>query len=87
MEFGFDNDYTEFRFREGGARMEKKLVPLTVCLKECGTETAEALAGKLKVSTKTIRNYIKEWNDWLWGADPFQTRLRLLPGHRGPGGI
>lgn len=47
--------------------MEKKLVPLTVCLKECGTETAEALAGKLKVSTKTIRNYIKEWNDWFDG--------------------
>ena len=67
VEFGFDNDYTEFRFREGGARMEKKLVPLTVCLKECGTETAEALAGKLKVSTKTIRNYIKEWNDWFDG--------------------
>ncbi|MCD7908663.1 MAG: PRD domain-containing protein [Clostridium sp.] len=47
--------------------MDKKLVPLTNYLKEYGVQTAEALAGRFEVSTKTIRNYIKEWNDYFDG--------------------
>ncbi len=42
--------------------MDKRLIALTVYLKENGTQTAEALAAELKVSTKTIRNFIGEWN-------------------------
>ena len=42
--------------------MDKRLLALTVYLHENGTQTAESLAAELKVSTKTIRKYIGEWN-------------------------
>lgn len=47
--------------------MDKRLIALTVYLKENGTQTAETLAGEFKVSKKTIRKFIGDWNSYFSG--------------------
>lgn len=48
--------------------MDKRLIFLTALVGENGVQTAEALAGKLKVGTRTVRSLIKEWNDCFSGS-------------------
>lgn len=45
--------------------MDKRLVSLTLYLKEYSTLTAEKLAGHLQVSPRTVRNLIRNWNDYF----------------------
>lgn len=48
--------------------MDKRLIPLSAYLKKDSTKTAKIMAGRFQVSTKTIRNLIKEWNEYFNGC-------------------
>lgn len=48
--------------------MNKKLVSLTEILRENSTQTAQSLSVRLHISTRTVRNLVREWDDWFHGC-------------------